>query len=145
MEQLFCILCVFFVGAIMTMQPAINAALSAQWAKSALLAATASFTVGLIALIVCLFVTRTPIPPIQGTSWWHWLGGILGACFVLVLTYAAPKLGAVTLAVVVTAAQLLTGVVLDHFGLLGYTQRPFDLWRGLGIALVMLGVLLVRR
>lgn len=147
MEQLFCIVLVFIVGAFMTIQPAVNAALSAEWAKSSLLASTASFAVGFVALAVCLVVTRTSVPwsSISTTSWWHWLGGILGACFVCVLTYAAPKLGAVTLSVVIIAAQLVTAVTVDHFGLLGYAQRHFDVWRGLGIVLVFLGVLLVRR
>lgn len=129
------------------MQPAVNAALSAEWAKSPLLAATASFAVGLVALIGCLVVTRTNVPwsTVSTTSWWHWLGGLLGACFVVVLTYAAPKLGAVTMGVVIIAAQLVTAVTLDHFGLLGYAQRNFDVWRGLGIVLVLIGVMLVRR
>ncbi|MFI3272863.1 MAG: DMT family transporter [Pseudomonadota bacterium] len=147
MEQFICIMFVALVGAFMAIQPAVNAALSAQWAKSSLLAATASFAVGLVALVACLVVTRTSVPwsTMGTTSWWHWLGGLMGACFVVVLTYAAPKLGAVTISVVVVAAQLMMAVILDHFGLFGYAQRNFDIWRGLGLVLVFFGVLLVRR
>ena len=41
--------------------------------------------------------------------------------------------------------QLLISIILDHFGAFGIEPRPVSLGRIAGLALVVLGVLLVRR
>ena len=51
---------------------------------------------------------------------------------------------AVTLGLVVTG-QMLGSVVLDHFGWLGLARQPVSLPRLMGIALIIGGVVLVRR
>ena len=40
---------------------------------------------------------------------------------------------------------LLIGLILDHFGAFGTPQHPISLGRLAGIALVLAGVLMVRR
>ncbi len=45
----------------------------------------------------------------------------------------------------VLAGQMAASVTLDHFGLLGYPERPLGLARFAGLALVAVGVFLVRR
>lgn len=132
-------------GAVLPTQAGINASLTAEWAKNPVLAACVSFAVGTLALIGWVVVARLPLASPAGTSWWHWTGGILGAFFVAAVTFLAPRLGAVTTVVLVIAGQLVAAALLDHFGLLGYRQRGFDLMRGVGIALVLCGVYLVRR
>jgi transporter family-2 protein len=51
-----------------------------------------------------------------------------------------PRIGVAAALITLLAGQLLVGSVLDHFGLLGAIPRPFDLTRGFGLAVVMLGV-----
>jgi len=43
------------------------------------------------------------------------------------------------------AGQLLISLVLDHFGALGVPRAPISLTRVAGVALVIAGVVLVRR
>ncbi|MFN7231890.1 MAG: DMT family transporter [Brevundimonas sp.] len=43
------------------------------------------------------------------------------------------------------AGQLALSLVLDHFGWLGVPRQPLSLTRIAGVALVLAGVLLVRR
>jgi transporter family-2 protein len=43
----------------------------------------------------------------------------------------------------IIAAQLATGVVLDHWGLFRLQQAPFTIWRAAGVALLMAGAALV--
>jgi transporter family-2 protein len=57
----------------------------------------------------------------------------------------APRLGVATTIALVVAGQMLAAVALDHYGLLGVPVRPVNAWRGLGAALLVAGVVLLRR
>jgi transporter family-2 protein len=62
-----------------------------------------------------------------------------------VVTVVAPRLGAATLTMLVVAGQLAMSLALDHFGLVGFAQRPINLTRVAGVALVIAGALLTLR
>jgi len=77
--------------------------------------------------------------------WYVYTAGFLGVLIVAAYSYAVPKLGlaaAITLSILV---QLVLSSVLDHYGALGTVQRAFDVWRGLGVAALMLGTWLILR
>jgi transporter family-2 protein len=111
------------------------------------LAATVSFFVGTVALATYTIAARLSVPAgtLGRTLWWHWSGGLIGAFFVACAIILAPRLGAATLVAAVVAGQMLSSLLLDHFGLVGYTRHPIDLWRIAGAALVMAGVFLIQR
>jgi transporter family-2 protein len=46
----------------------------------------------------------------------------------------------------IIAAQLTTGLILDHFGLFGFNEIPVDLKRLVGLAFLIVGAgLMLRR
>ena len=45
----------------------------------------------------------------------------------------------------IIAGQLIVAVLLDHFGLLGFASHPINLWRIVGILLLIAGVLLIKQ
>ncbi len=144
--DLLLIFLVILAGATMPVQAGINAQLQQHWAGSSLLAALISFVVGTAALAVVILATRTPIPSLAGKFVpWHWLGGILGAYFVAVMAFLAPRLGAATLIALVLAGQLGMSMACDQLGLFGYAQRAATWPRLLGLAMVGGGVFLIRR
>jgi bacterial/archaeal transporter family-2 protein len=113
-----------------------------------LTAALVSFLVGTAAIAVAMAVARVPASlgaALQTTSWWHWLGGTIGAVNVLAAILLAPRLGATTLIASIVAGQLVASVMLDHYGLAGFARQPLTPWRALGAGLVFAGVLLIRR
>jgi transporter family-2 protein len=141
------VLLALFAGACMPIQAGINARL-ADWTQSSALAATVSFAVGTLALVAWAAVMRIPLPPLSNigqTSLWHWSGGVLGAFFVTVTVFLAPKLGAATMLALLVAGQMFASIGIDHFGLIAYEPRPASLLRVLGAALIVAGVVLVRR
>ena len=143
----FWILLALIAGFTLPTQAGINAQLQTHWAKHPALASLVSVAVGTICLTVyCLFM-RIPLPSLAGstTQWWHWVGGALGAVFVTAVTFLAPRLGAVTMVGLVIAGQMLASVILDHYGLLGFSQKPLNVMRIVGIMMLIGGVLLVRR
>ena len=117
------------------------------WTRSPVLAATVSFAVGTLALVVYSLLTRLPLPDFatsSGHPWWIWTGGVLGAFFVAATIYIAPRLGATTMLAWLLVGQFGASLLLDHYGLLGFNVQPISLTRIFGIVLVAAGAFLIR-
>jgi transporter family-2 protein len=111
-------------------------------------AATCSFATGTIALLAFALVLRPGLPKassFSGAPWWIWLGGVVGAAYILVTISFSNRLGAAGWLGVVVTGQILTSVVLDHYGLVGFTTHPVTPWRLVGVALLLVGAALVLR
>ena len=136
----------FLAGAMLPIQFGINAQL-ASWLDSPLRATLVSFAVGTMALFVVMAAAYRDWPAgerIGGAPWWVWVGGLLGAFYVLGSVVAAPKLGAATLVAIILAGQAVASLLVDHFGWVGFEESPVTPGRLVGIALVAVGVALVR-
>src|SRR5690606_24964458 len=128
---------------LLPLQALINARLG-QASAGPLFASFASFLVGTLVLALALLATRTPLPEARTLAAlppWVWLGGAIGAAFVLCATVLVPKLGAAGLICLIVFGQLIGSLLFDHFGVLG-DVRPVDAWRVLGAVLVAVGVVL---
>ena len=146
MNTAFLYILTILAGATLAVQAGINSQLQLTWAKSPVLAAFVSFLAGTLGLLVYVLASRVPLPPLpEKIVPWHWIGGLLGAVLVTVMVYVAPRLGATTMIGLILAGQIGSGLVLDHFGLLGYTQKLINWQRVLGAVLVGVGVFLIRR
>ena len=66
--------------------------------------------------------------------------GALGLVVIFSMTYMIPRIGVAPALIILLTGQLLIGSVMDHFGWLGAAQRPIDLMRVVGLAVVFLGV-----
>ncbi|MBB4198379.1 hypothetical protein CCR94_22500 [Rhodoblastus sphagnicola] len=134
-------------GVSAALQQVINAQLRAGL-NSAVWANFANFLVGIVAIALTAAVLRAPIPQAGFAArvpWWGWTGGLLGAIYVGLAIVLVPRIGAATFITLLIAGQMIAAVLFDHFGVLGLTQRPLDVSRALGIALVLGGVILIRR
>ena len=140
-------LLVVAAGAAVAVQAGVNGRLGGFLGNPAL-ASLVSFLVGTAALLLYAAITRPALPDsatLTRIPPWAWIGGLLGAFYVAMAIIATPRLGvAVTLGLVV-AGQMLGSVLVDHFGALGLARQPLSLPRLLGIALIIGGVVLVRR
>ena len=133
-------------GAMLPIQFGINAQLAA-WLGSSVRAALVSFVVGAAALFVVALAAARGWPSgerVTSAPWWVWIGGALGAFYVLGSIVAAPRLGAVTLFVMILAGQALASLLVDQFGWVGFEQHPINALRLAGVALLAAGVALVR-
>ncbi|MEA3067367.1 MAG: bacterial/archaeal transporter family-2 protein [Sphingomonadales bacterium] len=140
------ILLVLAAGGMIALQAPTNAML-ARAGGSPVLAALISFAVGTIALFVAWLASgqRPGEAAFARLPWYAWLGGLYGAMYVAVAAYAAPRIGLASLITIGIAGQIVSAMLLDHFGALGLPRDPFSLVRLAGAALVVLGVILVRR
>jgi transporter family-2 protein len=71
--------------------------------------------------------------------------GVFGVILYLTINVSFPKVGATTAIVLIIVGQLITGLVIDQFGLLGVTARPIDLSRAVAVVLLFSGAFLIAR
>jgi transporter family-2 protein len=147
-KEIYIVLAVL-AGVILTVQSGINAQLNILVKNNAILSALISFLVGTAALVILLLITKPSsfqqIPAPNAVNWWKFIGGLLGAIYVTTIIIAFPKLGAATTLSLVIAGQLVFAVIFDHFGWLGFAVKHINMYRILGVAMIIGGVLLVRK
>ncbi|MBC7842855.1 MAG: DMT family transporter [Gemmatimonadaceae bacterium] len=133
-------------GALLSIQSPLNAQL-AKAVGSPINAALVSFLVGTVALLTVAMAQRsTPTgSAVRALPWYVWSGGLCGAVFVSAAAFAAPRLGVATMLSLAIASQLVTALALDHHGVFGIPPHPITAGRLAGMALVIVGVLVVRK
>jgi bacterial/archaeal transporter family-2 protein len=77
--------------------------------------------------------------------WYMLCAGIFGLLLYQTISVTLPRLGSTMMVVLIIVGQLLMGVVIDHFGLLGVVTRHIDLPRGLGIIVLAVGAYLIAK
>ncbi|HEX5851421.1 MAG TPA: DMT family transporter [Rubrobacter sp.] len=106
----------------------------------AVLVAVSGLTTGFCALLVSFFVAR---PEFTGRAVAYAVAsGVLGAVIVGSIAVAAGQAGVARALSLVRAAQLISGLVLDSFGIFG-AGADFSIPRVLGVALIVAGGALV--
>ncbi len=113
-----------------------------------ILAAFISFAVGTIALFVYILLTGVPLSQLtQSTNapLVAWIGGFLGAFFVSVMATVVPRIGVALAFSLAIGGQMIITLLIDHFGWLGVPEKPINLYRVCGAALITVGVILIRK
>ena len=107
-----------------------------------------SYFVGVVCMALLALALRDPVPSAGVAAripWWAWSGGLFGAIFIGLAILLVPHLGAATFIALLVTGQMLASVAFDHFGWLGLAQRQVDAPRLIGVALLIGGVVLIRR
>jgi transporter family-2 protein len=132
-------------GSLLPLLGAFNAKLGAAIA-SPLHASVISFTVGTLAMITYVFVTRQSVSwsGIGSAPWYAWFGGLCGAFSLTAIILTYPKLGPGLGFGLLIAGQLVISAVLEHFNVLVAEPHPISILRVCGIALVIAGVAMIR-
>ena len=134
-------------GVSVVIQQALNANLRSAL-HSAAWSGFISYAVGLACMALLVLALRDPVPAASVGAripLWAWSAGVFGAIFIGLGIFLVPQIGAATFLALVVTGQMLTSITFDHFGWLGLTQRPVDAPRLIGVALLIGGVVLIRR
>jgi len=143
------VLIMFAAGFFVSIQGPVNTRLRVA-VESPVLSATISFLSGGLVLL-CIMATGAfggtgaGLRGMQSAPFWTYLGGTLGITFVLGSIIAIPEVGVVVAICAAVLGQMVGSYLADGFGWFGLNKVPFDPLRLLGIALLVLGVLLVQR
>jgi len=137
---------VFVVAMGAPIQAGVNATIAQYWGHP-LLAALTNTLVASLSLVVMIVLFRVPLPLMSGMTlapWWAWTGGLIGAAFVFTGLFIAPKLGAAAYVSTGVAGTMISSLILDHYGLIGFKPVAITPVRMLGAVLVIGGMLLLQ-
>lgn len=146
MKNLTWIILTLVAGALLPIQAGLNSRLG-KVTGNAVYASFISFVVGAVALLVYIAVTRQPVSwtGFRSSGAMDWTGGILGAFYVTVTILAFPRIGPALTFGLVVAGQMVVSVLLDHTNVLVSQPHSFNVYRLIGIILVISGVVLIRK
>src|SRR3982750_1873756 len=133
------------VGMGIPVTAALNAGLG-QHIASPVGASVILFAVGLVmTALVLAFVG----PPARGVfsalSPWYYAAALGVVLYVLSVTWSAPRIGVGNAIFFVLLGQLIAAALIDHFGLFGAAKSSLTLQRGIGLAVMAIGVYLAKK
>jgi len=77
--------------------------------------------------------------------WYMLFAGMFGLILYLTISVTLPRLGSTMMVALIIIGQLVTGVIIDHFGLLGVITRQIDISRVLGVLALVFGAYLIAK
>jgi bacterial/archaeal transporter family-2 protein len=105
-------------------------------------------SVGMAFVLLFVVVTgnapRPRVSPLTGVPWWGWRGGLCGAAYVTTVFTAITAIGAAAVVGLTVAGQQMASVFFDRWGLMRMPQRNVTGGRLFGVALLLLGVVLIQ-
>lgn len=145
-SSLFSMLVALLAGSAVPFQAASNAVLG-KLLGHPLWATLVSLAVSAALVVPTLWLMRAPAPltaHLAHAPWWVWTGGIGGVIYISAALILTPRMGAASFIVCVVAGQMLSSMLIDHYGLMGLTSRPVHAGRILGVILILAGMGLVQ-
>lgn len=108
-----------------------------------------SFSVGTIALIIYSLSNpdafQKSVLQLAQAPLYAWFGGLVGAFYVISTVTASPKIGIAMFLALVIGGQLVMSLLLDHNGWLGTPVKIFTWTKGIGMLLVLLGIIFLKK
>ena len=146
-SQLMLIALALAAGIMIPFQSAVNAQLTKNLA-SPYYSTLIVFIVASLSIATYILVTRQSVPststfahiPIH-----YFLGGVLGAFYILAIVSVAPKIGIGMVTMMVLLGQIIAAMVIDHFGLLHAQVHKMSILRLVGLLLMVGGIYLIKK
>jgi transporter family-2 protein len=82
---------------------------------------------------------------LNGLPWWAWAGGMVSISSTMAGLVFAQKLGSGVFTGLTVTAALISSIVLDHYGLIGFKVHPASAMRLLGGALMITGLWVIAK
>ncbi len=105
------------------------------------------YLTGLLGILLLEALVRHPLQlsKFADVPWWAWLGGLVSIISTFIGLSIAQRLGSGVFTGASLTAALLTSVLLDHFGLIGFKQHTASPGRLAGCALMVTGLWMVSK
>ncbi|MEO6282726.1 MAG: DMT family transporter [Dyadobacter sp.] len=136
----------FLIGISNAVQSGVNTQLR-ESINNPILAAMTSFFVGLVVLSIAFACfNQNPIPALSDfrqVSWTRFMGGVLGAFYVITVIFIVRDIGPANMICLVVAGQMIATMTIDHYGLQGFAVHQITLPRIAGTVLLVAGVYLI--
>jgi len=143
---IFLIAC-FMAGALTPVQALFNFKL-AKAVNNTITSALISFLVGTLILLGYLLYKKQlrfdVVNVVKTEPYWIWLGGVIGAYYVVTLTYIVPKVGSSLAFSLVIAGQLIISLLVDHYGWFGVPVSHITEKKVMGVVLLAMAIWLIK-
>lgn len=97
-----------------------------------------------LALVIALLFGKGDIRQLTQAPWYTWLGGLLAPVITVTVMLSIAGLSPTVGISTILLSQLAVAALIDAFGWLGAERLPFTWHKGVGIALMAGGVLLMK-
>lgn len=134
-------------GAVNPFQSGTNAQLNKQLSQP-LWAGVWVYATGLLGMLLVQMFLRQPVPGAQAIAsvkTWAWLGGLISIASTMAGLMLAQKMGSGVFTGLTLTASLVTSVVLDQFGLVGFAQKSASPVRMIGCRVMIAGAWMIAR
>lgn len=134
-------------GSFIPIQSGANGMLS-RGLGSPLYATLAVFLLATLGTGLLIILQRSPIPEVnrlQSIPWWSWSAGGFAVLNILLFTILPGKIGVANMIALFVAGQILSSMLFDHFGWLNFPIHPISVGRVAGVALLIVGVVLIKK
>lgn len=99
--------------------------------------------VGLIGIIILLVVTKSKIKNLKGIPFHMFSGGLIGILTVLFTNISFTNLGVSLTVSLALLGQLVTSIVIDHFGYFNLEVNKFEKKKIIGLGIIILGIFIM--
>ncbi|MBS6508458.1 MAG: DMT family transporter [Paraclostridium bifermentans] len=99
--------------------------------------------VGLIGIIILLVVTKSKIKNLKGIPFYMFSGGLIGILTVLFTNISFTNLGVSLTVSLALLGQLVTSIVIDHFGYFDLEVNRFEKKKIIGLGIIILGIFIM--
>lgn len=96
--------------------------------------------VGLIGIILVLIFTKSKIGSLKGIPFYMFTGGLIGILTVLFTNASFVGLGVSLTVSLSLLGQLVTSLIIDHFGYFNMDVVEFDKKKILGLIIIIVGI-----
>lgn len=134
-------------GALIPIQAATNAAFSKS-VGTPVATGLVVFIVGLLAMGLFMLATRVSVPTIEqfkAAPVYSYLGGLIVATYVVMITILAPRIGMGPAIGLIVTGQIICAVLIDHFGLFNVPIHSISISRIVGVLLMISGIYFVMK
>jgi len=136
----------FISGLLMAVQGSLNTALGKAvglWEATFVVHATG--TAILIFVLFILKIARGNLAALSQAPWYSYLGGLVGVFIIYLVAASIPSVGVANATTAIIVGQVLTAVLIDHFGGFGLAKIPCGWNQIAGLALLAIGAKLLLR
>ncbi len=114
---------------------------------SAYLTSVVSFAGAMLIMLVIVVaggeITSVPFHKAVSAPFWIWGGGFCGAAIVMLNIICLPKLGSAKTVMYLSFGQIMTSLLIDHFGFFRVPIIEITLVRVIGAFIVLVGVIIM--
>jgi transporter family-2 protein len=134
----------FLTGTMMTVQGIINTLLAERVGTYGSIFVLTIVNLLLVGLVVLFFPGTLSYQNLPSWNRWYlYLGGVLGVFILAAIIVLLPRSGASLGFLYIIMGQMISGVIIEHFGLLGMAKAPFSGTKFWGVVLFVAGAYLV--